>query len=277
MDASFDFLDELGCNFKLKDNIFTKHRCICDCPEVHLATVIATSIVTSDFFVEQFTRCAGMAGTDITASAVKSMLTNGFRLDYIRFGTISERRSLTIRDEPAFSRTIFINSLFVLNGPLYAQTAKQKVLLAQYMAGVIVHEVSNILHKQICCILNKVPKPTMISNGYTYQDFGDLIERYLWGGSLDIIEPKAGNGTTLTCAVEALLIVQHSMGKNTLIVDWNPVLLSQKAIDTCADLQFPCAPFEDQDEWESRGYFQNSNAGFIFPWPYPPPKGMYRS
>jgi len=247
-DATVDFLDELGCNFTLKDNIFTKHRCICDCPEVHLATVIATSIVTSDFFVEQFTRCAGMTGTDIRASAVKNMITNGFRLDYIRFGTISEKRSLTIHDEPAFSRTIFINSLLVLNGVMYAQTAKQKVLLAQYMAGVIVHEVGNILHNQICCILNKVPKPTTISNGYTYQDFGDLIERYLWGGSLDFIEPKAGNNITLSCAVEVLLIVQHSMRKNTLMVNWNPVLLSQKAIDTCADLQFPCAPLEDQDE-----------------------------
>ena len=276
-DASFDFLVELGCNFTLKANIFSRHSCICDCPEVHLATVIATSIVTSDFFVEQFARCADMAGTDITTSAVRSMITGGFRLDYIRFGKNFNTRSSTIRDEPAFSRTILINPLLVLNGVPYAHSSKQKVLLAQYMAGLIVHEVGNVLYNQICCILNKVPKPITISNGYTYNDFGDLIERYLWGGSLEIVEPKVGNHTTLSCAVEMLLIVQHSIMENTLLVNWNPVLLSQKAIDTCVDLQFPCAPLEEIDEWERGDHGKMRRGRFVLPRYKPTPPGVYRS
>lgn len=118
------------------------------------------------------------------------------------------------------------------------------------MADVIVREVCHVLHFQLVGRFENHSETTpTLWNGFNYHDFGDLVERHGWGGSLDRIEPVAGNHATLAFAVECLVIVRHSLG-DSMCVQWNKDLLNQRAIDTCADLQFPDGSLEDLSVWE---------------------------
>lgn len=111
----FGFIASLDCQFTLnsKSNLFTKRQCMSDSAELHLAALMATSIIKCDFFVTQFVRCLRIAGTEITPGAVRRNIASGFRLYYIRFGKNFDKSGMVIQTESVLSRTMFIHPMLV--------------------------------------------------------------------------------------------------------------------------------------------------------------------
>lgn len=182
-----------------------------------------------------------MTGKGATSELVRTLLSHGFLLDVIQFGNGFDKSGQIVRGEPALSRTVFINPMLIINGVPYAKNARHKMHLAQYIAVVIVHQVCHILYDRLS---PTAPPPTIYKN-FMYSDFGDLVQRFLWGGSLEIIEPMTAKNLALSYAVEGLLIIRHGVRTLYKSVSWIKDLLSQRAIDASLDLSFPSGTQRD--------------------------------
>lgn len=238
---------------EMKKNLFRVRECLPESPVLHLAALLATNVIQSPLYKNILHRIFEVYKTDTTVERIEKELTKGFNIDYMRYGN-TDKNGYVIRGHPNLTRVVHINCFFLLNGEPYAKTPVQKIRLAQVIAGVLIHECVHVLHGEVNPGLDHCTEspPQKVFNRM-YSDSGQLAERFLWGGDLEHLEPRGAlPGVSLTCAVEAMMLVTHGVERNVVSIDYNPDWFSKRAMSVAINLEFPGGSAEDAEYLQER-------------------------